>query len=767
MTQIAHRLLSLAYWLEADPGPLRGAVLVLQLALGAALALGLAWRARIWGRRRTAPGLRAMEAALCALGVAGAAGRLAGVRWLSARAWVGASVAGVATLLALEAWLLPDWPILREAWRDVWTWQPCSRRLSGRAIAVLAAVHLVALSAALGLAGWPASAGPVLVGALTVVRVVAQGRRREPGPAVLGLGALFPAYLIAGLEVVRRVAVCLGGQAGAPLPLGPVLAILFGYTLAYQLYGAWPAERRRLLVWTPSLLLFGGTLIWAAWAYLSLYARGVTGSDPYCYVQMAVDVMRHGSPLHRFPLAALAKRLQIDVLPAMHVGYREPLDALARAATVWPAGHAVLLGLAGRLGGEPAIYLATPVMGLASVAVTAWLGVLLFTDLDQPLRAMAGALAALIVATSFEQLRWLLVHMADVSAQLFSSLTVALAWLGARRGRWGWAVAAGFALGLAYWTRHTQLMVAAPALLLLAKGREPTDRRERLLKVVAFLIAALAAAMPDLAYHRQVFGSLLRPESEELALYSLGAVPATTGYLVRAWLAGGELGYLAPFLLVGALALGRWDRLAAWTLALWVVMPWAIQAPYASLRLRDLLPALPALALVAAYGAARALSWLAAWRREAAVALVLAVAALLWLRTAGTVSIPRSRAFNNFGYLWATQRTEFAGIRAVAEEHAAIGCTLNSGPVALYAGRETFRPADWPAQELERFVRALWADGRPVYLMDDGEAMSAVMAMVMEYGRLEPVDVLERIPYFHPDAGSELADVRLYRLEPK
>jgi hypothetical protein len=511
----------------------------------------------------------------------------------------------------------------------------------------------------------------------------------------------------------------------------------------------------------------GGTLTWAAWAYLSLHARGVTGSDPYCYVQMAVDVMRHGSPLHRFPLAALAERLRIDVLPAMHVGYREPLDALGRAATVWPAGHSMLLGLAGRLGGESAIYLATPAMGLVSVAVTAWLAVLLFTDLDPPLRTLAGALAALVVATSFEQLRWLLVHMADVSAQLFSSLTVAFAWLGARRRRWGWAVAAGFALGLAYWTRHTQLMVAAPALFLLAKGREPTDRRERLLKGIVFLVAALAAAMPDLTYHRQVFGSLLRPESEELALYSLGAVPATTASLVRAWLAGGELGCLAPFLLAGALTLGRWNRSAAWALALWIVVPWAIQAPYVSLRLRDLLPALPALALVAAYGAVRAVGWLAAQRREAAVALALAVAALLWLRTAATASIPRSRAFNNFGYLWATQRSEFAGIRAVTEEDAAIGCTLNSGPVDLYAGRETFRPADWPAQELERFLRALWADGRPVYLLDDGQAMSAVMAMVMEYSRLEPVDVLERVPYFHPDAGSELADVRLYRLEPK
>ncbi|MCL6430593.1 MAG: hypothetical protein K6V36_06980 [Anaerolineae bacterium] len=766
MIQTVYRLSSLAYWLEAAPGVPRGAVLALHLALGALLALGLVWRSRVWRRHGTPPALRALEVILIALGLGGAVGRLAEVPWLSARVWVGGPAAGFLALLAIEAWLLPDWPVLSDAWRDVWTWQPCSRRLSDGATAVLAATHLVALCAVGRLLGWALWTGPMMLVVLVAARLAGQPRRPEPGPAVLGLGPLAPAYLVGGLEVARRAAVRLGGWAPGLVPLWPVLAVLLGYTLAYQVYGAWPEARRRALWWALAAVLLGGTLAWAAWAYLSLYARGVTGSDPYCYVQMAVDVMRHGSLLHRFPLAALAGRLQIDVLPAMHVGYREPLDALARAATVWPAGHSVLLGLAGRVAGEPAVYLATPLMGLASVALTAWLAMWLFTDLDAPVRMLTGALAALVVATSFEQLRWLLVHMADVSTQLFSSLTILLAWVAARRGRWGWAAAAGVALGLAYWTRHTQLAVLVPALFLLAAGRGATASRERLLKGAVFLMAALVAALPDLGYHQQVFGSALRPESQELELYALRAVPATTASLARAWLAGCELGYLVPFLLGGVLALGRRNRLAAWALALWLLVPWAIQAPYVSLRLRDLLPALPALALLAAYGVVQALAWLSARRRGAASALVLVVAGLLWLRTAGTATIPQSRAFNNFGYLWATQRAELAGLAAVTEEGAAIGCTLNSGAVELYAGREAFRPADWPAQDLERFLRALWSEGRPVYLLDDGEAMSAVIAMVMEYGRLEPAGVLEQIPYFSLDAGSELRDVQLYRLEP-
>ncbi|MDI7276485.1 MAG: hypothetical protein QME94_10935, partial [Anaerolineae bacterium] len=678
----------------------------------------------------------------------------------------GGPAAAALALAALEAWLLPEWPLLRQSWRDLWAWRPCAQHLSRRAAAALLALHLVALTAMVRLLHWATWSAPALLLVLVGVRWLAPPRRPALAPALPALNALLPVYLLSGLEAARRAALHLGVQGVGALPVWPALAILLGYTLGYQVYVAWPAPRRRVLSWAPSLLILAGTLAWAAWAYLSLYARGVTGSDPYCYVQMAVDVMRRGSLLHEFPLAGLAQQLQIDVRPALHVGYREPVDALARAATVWPAGHSVLLGLAGRLGGEPAIYLATPLMALASAAVSAWLAMALFSDLGPPLRALAGSLAALIVVTSFEQLRWLLVHMADVSAQLFSSLTVLLAWLAARRGRRGLAATAGLALGLAYWARHTELAMAVPALAILAIGGEGRSNRQRLLDGVAFLAAALLAAVPDLAYHHRLFGSPFHPESEELELYALRAVPATTALLVRWWLAAPELGYLSPFVVGGALALYRRNRGAGLALGLWLVAPWAVQAPYASLRLRDLLPSLPALALLAAYGAVAGLQWLAQRRRTAAVGLTLLLATLLWLRTSGTLSIPRWRSFDNFGYLWATQRHEFAGLSALTEEGAAIGSTLNSGPIDLYGGRQAFRPAEWRPDELRRFLRELWAAGRPVYLLDDGEEMSAVLSSVGEYARLTPVGVLRRIPYFTPDAGSVLRDAQVYRLEP-
>ncbi|HOG45254.1 MAG TPA: hypothetical protein PLB78_01295, partial [Anaerolineae bacterium] len=538
---------------------------------------------------------------------------------------------------------------------------------------------------------------------------------------------------------------------------------------------------------------------------------------PYGYVQMAVDLMRHGTLLHRFPLALLAGQLGIDAEPLLHVGYRLPLDAGGWAATVWPAGHSVLLGLAGRLAGERAVYLGTPLLALASIAATAWLGALVCDDLPAPLGWLAGSLAGLIVATSFEQLRWVLVHMADVSAQLFSTLTLALVWrgvgnplpfpprggMGSRRQRPApgdraeggqqrgepaqfppaggtvgghrrrlWLVAAGLALALAYWARHTQLAMALPALaiIVLTGGRaSPTGLAGRgawpagrLCDGTIYLGAALLGALPDLAYHAALFGSPLCPESKELALYTLRAIPASSALLVRGWLDARELAWLAPFLLAGAVALWRRNRRAALMVALWLAGLWAVQAPYSSLRLRDLLPALPALALVTGYGIVRALGWAARRRRPVAAFAALAIVALLWLRSVDTAALPWRRNFNNFGYLWPTQRAEFARLQGLLEPGAAVGATLNTGAIDLYGGHEAFLAAAWAPGDLQRFLQALWQAGTPTYLLDDGSDMDQVLAAVRAYARVGPAATLRAVPYYAPDGGSELRDVVVY-----
>ncbi|MBI3764439.1 MAG: hypothetical protein HY260_21580, partial [Chloroflexi bacterium] len=75
-------------------------------------------------------------------------------------------------------------------------------------------------------------------------------------------------------------------------------------------------------LWPLALLVL--TAIWAAATYFGRAAHGVTGSDPCAYAQMAVDLVQHGTLLHRFPLAPLAAELGIASWPTVHVGYHLP-----------------------------------------------------------------------------------------------------------------------------------------------------------------------------------------------------------------------------------------------------------------------------------------------------------------------------------------------------------------------------------------------------------------------------------------------------------
>ncbi len=758
------RLLALAYWLEPSPGRLRPAALALYLGLAGLFALGLISGLREW-RRGQPRALLFLDVLACMSGLGAVALRLAAAPGYSARLWVAVPLLVAAALFPWQTRLRADRPGLGQGWRDLWAFRPPGAVLSPEATAVLLALHLLGLTIVARLLGWPAWCGPALLFGLLLPQVPSWLARRPP--SALALNALAPLYLLAAAELGRLLAAF--GRPVQPsqgaLPLLPALALLGAYAWAYQCYTTWPQRERRALAWALAVLAGAAAFAWAAWAYLTLYARGVTGSDPYCYVQMAVDVARRGTLEHRFPLTLYAQALHISPEPLLHVGYRLPLKGQGDAPTVWPPGHSLLLGLAGLLGGDAAIYLGTPLMGLASMAATLWLTWTLGEDLEPRLRMFAGCLAAFLLGTSLEQLRWLSVHMADISAQLFSTLTMVLAWLAARRGRRAYWALSGIALAVAYWTRHVQLAMALPALALLvtAAGR---SRRERLLDAAIFLGAALVVALPDLAYHQRLFGSPLHPESEELALYTLRALPATTAMLLRGWLATPELGYVAPFLLAGALALARCNRRVCLALGPWLVALWAVQAPYASLRLRDLLPALPALVVLAGYGAAVSPAWLGRHTRTGAVLLALGLVLLLGLRLGVTALVPARHNWNNFGYLWATQRLEFAGLASMVEPNAVVGSTLNDGPLDLYAGCETFRPAAWRPAELERFLRALWAEDRPVYLLEDGQAMATVLAGLRAYARLTPTGSLHRIPYYAPDGGSELRDVVLYRAEP-
>jgi hypothetical protein len=141
-----------------------------------------------------------------------------------------------------------------------------------------------------------------------------------------------------------------------------------------------------------------------------------------------------------------------------------------------------------------------------------------------------------------------------------------------------------------------------------------------------------------------------------------------------------------------------------------------------------------------------------------------ALSATFAARSEPALNMPFSPGFGTFGYLQPAQRAAFDRLAALIEPQAVVAATLNSGPVELYTGRETFRPADWTSAEALTFVTALRARGRPVYVLDDGAALAPVLDALRARYALAEIASLP-LPYFYPGGGSLNQDVGLYRVD--
>jgi len=334
------------------------------------------------------------------------------------------------------------------------------------------------------------------------------------------------------------------------------------------------------------------------------------------------------------------------------------------------------------------------------------------------------------------------------------------------------AALSGLCLGIAFDIRYTQVLLAPAIALALAWGARGFARA-RLGLVAICAGAAWLAAAPVLAYHWAVFGSPFVTGSDELAHFSPARLPETAGRTLGALGHYREFGLLVPSLAVGLLAAARRSRRALVVALLAFVVLFGFHALYAYLRLRDLLFLFPFLSWLAALGivtAARAAYWAArrssrprAWA-ALRVGLVGALSVCLVLRAMETLAMPANRGFAAFGHLTAAQRASFDRLRQLTPEDAVIGASLNSGAVELHAGRSAFRPAGWTAEALVRFVDALRAAGRPVFVLDDGEAMGeALRVLRARYGLVEVARL--DVPYYDAiGGGSRNQRAPLYRL---
>ncbi len=508
------------------------------------------------------------------------------------------------------------------------------------------------------------------------------------------------------------------------------------------------------------LLLALGSLAWFAAETFTHRTRGVTATDPYAYVQMAVDLETRGTFLHAFLLFDEIKDLGIKWYPIQHVGYRLFENDTGSAATVWPPWGSVWLAGMYRLFGEEGLYLATPLAALASLLAVGFFAWEYFRARAVPERAMIAAISIALLATSWEMVDRVLVPLVDAQAQLWSVIAVTFALMSSRQSvgdrllpTASRLLLSGFALGMAYLIRHTQVLLALP--IALAAWQLPRRARARLL--VGIALVAFIVALPDLIYHQQNFGNWLAPESHELKHFALGNLLPSAGKLAERFFAGNEFGYLFPFTLYGAYRAWRDDARPFAVLAAWLGVMVAFHVFYAAIRMRDLLPEFPVVVLFTAYGIIALARDARGWRSAVGGLLsgsVIFLALLLFLtRTQFTLLRVVQPARVTFGYVTSAQRASFDQIAALTPRDAVIGSTMNDGALDLYARRATFRPSEWRADELAQFVEAMDRAQRRVFLLDDGAETSAARRALASRYTLIPIAVLD-VPLFGAVEGT-------------
>jgi hypothetical protein len=753
-------LLNLAYLFDPRPGPLPPHDLHLHLALMAFFAAGLG-ASIFWCYFRQAqvpmPGilLYQIPVSLFVLGLM--TGRLFTVPYLST-----AILFYGGMILTLGGWAVylvaaghQAGFLRRQLGLLTFSWKAEPPPLSSAATAVLLSVHLgglMLLAVHFGRSYWWMA---VLFVALLSPQFLLSVLTKK---WVLYPEAMTPLWLAYLAAAVRRLCAKL---LSLPLPLHDGFtypepfssllnseAILFvsvlyvllcqGYLLALR------ANRRDRYLFCVAACLAGVVLIWAGAECFRHRTHGVTANDPYAYAQMAVDMAEQGQPMHRFALFPRISNLGISWWPAVHYGYQvrvPPLRGDGSTATDWPAGWPVILSVGYLLLGEQGLYVTNPMVGLLCLAAVLALAAEVLYDRPWDERLLGGAFAAFALATSYEHVDRLLVPMADASTQLFTMLTLLLVLRGMRGRHRLYGVVAGLSFGFAYFIRHTQLVLGLCAIVaVLTLGRDRLSIRERWEFLGLFGLMAFVVAIPDLLYHRFVFGHFLVPESTEVHLFSLRNVSGTATLMWRRLLSGNEFGYLIPLVVYGAYRMyvdRRGQLLVLLTGVLGILL---VHLPYAALRLRDLLSLFPLVLAWAGYAVARL------WKRVTShedrlsyrqyslrVFVLLCLLLLPVLRAWPILPRPRGSYRASFGYLSADERRAFDLLVEHTVEPCVVGSSLNGGPVDLYAGREAFRPAFWSGEELDVFLGQMFEEGTRVYILDDGEDLRPTLEHARAY----------------------------------
>ena len=394
----------------------------------------------------------------------------------------------------------------------------------------------------------------------------------------------------------------------------------------------------------------------------------------------------------------------------------------------------------------------------------------------------AAMAAAAVLATSSEYLTRLITPLADGAALVLTALAVVLALVALRARRpalrfnAALGAAAGLALAAAYSVRYTQVLIG-PGLMLAAWFGLPRPKA-RLAFLAAFALAAFAGALPDIIYRFNLYGTPFRFGTGELALFSLSALPEAIGRLGSEALDPREFGWVWPFAIIGLVFAWRRSRgpLLVVLAAYGPLLLFHIWYPF--VRLRDVLSLLAPLAALAGLGVAALAAWL--WPRLAAarpwVGMPARLALVGGLLALAAVRLPPvflfGQGFFTFGYLLPEQRRSLEALRTLTEPGAVVACSLNSGAVELYGGRQAVRPgrqlqpgASWTSEQWLAFAAAAQAEGRPLYLLMDSPEMDAPLDELRAHYQITRAGELD-VPVFFPGGGSLNLSVPLWRILP-
>ncbi|HVR44083.1 MAG TPA: glycosyltransferase family 39 protein [Thermoanaerobaculia bacterium] len=520
-----------------------------------------------------------------------------------------------------------------------------------------------------------------------------------------------------------------GGTAGSFVPPGPGLlelryrpdafdmglryaglaALLSLLTLAWPWYRRLPSFRPResfSIVWrecarlaprfsrASPLLLLGGVVLYGAFL-TSHRVTSAGGADTSGYLNEArlwlrgelVVPVAPPSGL-RLPPAMASRFVPLGFVPGSEEGTMVP---------TYPPGLPLHYAVAARIGGEGAFWLVTPIVS----AVGILLMVLLARELGFGWWAAGAAAAILALFPTFVMFGVL--PMSDSVATTWALAAMLFAFRGRRQ--WGWAAAAGAALGIGVLVRPTQVFLL-PALL--------TVLGLRWRALTAFLSAGAPFAAAQMAIASQLWGSAVRTGYGSIEpLLAWGNVPVRFGHYVS-WLARLLSPLVFPLGLWG-IAVPAAERSVRIALALWFVPFFAFYCFYQPYELwwytRFLSPAVPPLILLALFAA----RWLLArfppaWARLLALALLGAVLAteVMQIRIRGPHRL-------------ASEERVYPEAIAMAAAHVppgglVLGMQL-SGAYLFYRG-ETMLRYDFVSEEESSLVRArAAAEDQPVHAL--------------------------------------------------